>query len=91
MKRLFSLLLLCLLLAGCGHSPVGKYVNDKNPANTVELESDGTFTYFNDGIGLTGKYTVDGNEINTSIGPVVEKGILDGSKLTMGNNTFTKQ
>ena len=91
MKRLLLFGALCLLLAGCGHSPVGKYVSDKNPAVSLELKSDGTFGMFVSGTGTTGTYTADGNDVTLTMGPLAQKATLNGDKLTLASQTFTKQ
>jgi len=91
MKRLLVLVIVCCLLTGCGHSPVGKYVSDKNPSVTLELKGDGTFGMFVAGTGTTGTYTVDGNDVTLTMGPLAEKATLSGDKLTMASQTFTKQ
>ncbi len=91
MKRLFSLLLLCLLLAGCGHSPVGKYVSTQNSAVTLELKADNTFGLFLNGTGTTGTYTADGSEVTLTMGPVAQKATLTGDTLTLGSQTFTRK
>ena len=91
MKHCFLLAVACLLLTGCGHSPVGKYVSDKNPSVTLELKSDGTFGMFVSGTGTTGTYAADGNDVTLTMGPLAQKATLSGDKLTLASQTFTKQ
>lgn len=90
MKRMLVLMLLCGCLTGCGQSAVGKYVSDKNPALTLELKGDGTFGMFVAGAGTTGKYTVEGNDVTLTLGPLAEKATLSGDTLTMASETFTR-
>ena len=90
MKRMIALVIVCCLLTGCGHSPVGKYVSDKNPAVTLELKSDGTFGMFVAGTGTTGTYTTDGNDLTLTMGPFAEKATLNGDKLATASQTFTR-
>ena len=62
------LLVALALLAACsGNKVAGKYISEDNPDDYLELRSDGNFYSQEEGIGISGSYDVDGNEITLSL------------------------
>ncbi len=84
-KRLSSAMLVMTLavsLAACSHSIVGVYVHDKNDKEYLELRSDATFFLREHGMGLSGKYRVDGEVITLTMdGGMSTQGKIHGQTL----------
>jgi len=62
----------------------GKYMNEKNPKDYLELKSDGTFFSQEGPMGIAGKYVVEGDQITlktdmgfASRGKIKGKTIID--------------
>ena len=70
MKRLI-LILFCLVLmitiSSCSKSISGTYVNEANSGEYLELKSDRSFYSRESGIGVAGKYEVDGDVITLKL------------------------
>ena len=66
-SRLVNLTVISVILmafAGCQNKgPSGKYISEKNPKDYLELKSDGTFYIQEGGMGVTGKYEIEGDQI----------------------------
>ena len=73
---------LALTLIACSHGVGGTYVHDKNNKDYLELRSDATFFLRENGMGVSGKYRVDGNVITMTIdgGPSTQ-GKIQGNTL----------
>jgi hypothetical protein len=85
MRSMAQLLALALTLSlfGCSKGVTGIYVNDKNKRDYLELRSDSTFFLREHGMGVSGKYRIDGEVITLTLdaGPSVQ-GKLHGAVIT---------
>jgi len=78
-------LVVLFALISCSKTGVsGKYVNEKNPKDYLELKSDGTFFSQEGPMGIAGKYEVEGDQITlktdmgfASRGKIQGKTIID--------------
>lgn len=77
------LVALALVSACTGNQVPGKYISEQNPRDYLELKRDGTFYLQEEGVTLTGKYQVDGDEITLSVSilgiPTATKGSIKGN------------
>ena len=95
-KNLFILIVILLvvcLLVGCSKTVAGKYVNEKNPKDYLELKSDGTFFVQEGSMGMAGKYEIEGNQITlkTDIG-LATRGKIEGKTIIdKDGDRWTKQ
>ncbi len=89
MKRLIIGLLLVVILlvslggvVSCGKVGItGTYVNQDNPDDYLELEADGTYYLYEDGIGLTGEWETSGNELRLELWGFVVTGEIRGNDI----------
>jgi hypothetical protein len=97
-----AVLVLALMLAGCGGSPlVGKWENmDVEMAVTIEFQGNGSFTVSSFGISVNGRYTVSGGTVTMTldaaaaglpIGSGTSAFSINGSKLTLDGIVFTRK
>jgi len=94
MRKSAYLLLLAwmLCLFGCSKGVSGVYVHDKKKSEYLELRSDSTFFLRGSGMGVTGKYRVDGETITLTIdnGTAVQAKIHGGVFTDPEGQTWTK-
>lgn len=69
--------LLSVSLVVCSGGIAGTYVHDKNHNEYLELRRDSTFFLKEHGMGLSGKYRVDGDTITL----IVERGMSTQGKM----------
>lgn len=96
LARGWRVVLVVLLSLACARGGVaGRYVSerDRNPKDSLDLASDGTFTLLEDGGTVTGSYSVSGRRITLRprAGEALS-GTLDAGTLTdQTGNRWTRQ
>lgn len=87
-QSIILIVLLCVVsLFGCdsGSSVAGKYLDERNAQEFIELKNDGTFLVHQGNLNSTGKYTVEGNNIKFVFSSgLTSKGTIMGKTL-VGN------
>lgn len=84
MRNALALVVSAVLSLGAscaaGSAAAGRYVNDQNPSDVIELRSDGTFALQEDGGHIAGTYSVDGSAVSlvTASGQKLQGRIEDG-------------
>jgi hypothetical protein len=80
---LVFLALLMAFLITCSKGVAGKYVNQKNKKEYLELRGDGTFFVRESGTGMSGHYRVDGGVITLTLeGGMAAQGKIQGNTIT---------
>ncbi|NQT82231.1 hypothetical protein HQ563_04365 [bacterium] len=84
MRKIVGVLLFFgVLLAGCGNSVEGTYVNKDNSKEELELKSEGKFFLTERGMSFHGDYEVKGEEIIFKLpGGMAAKGKIKGDVIT---------
>lgn len=70
------------VMIGCGESgSAGKYANQDNPSEYLELNEDGTFCLVESGLSLDGQWEAEGNKLRLNFMGMVATAEIKGNKL----------